>query len=291
MAECSIIINVSDQEYRHGAGMAGFQIIPPKPPDAPFSMMVVYPTPEIQDIGDNRTTTHWLKSRPLAQNICGMHTDQPLTKWGVLLCEAELDMPKSLEKAIEAEHIFLNENPAQHTHRLQVINGSKVMVAVNIDGDDIKNQKRHLSEVVLYERENFETACRKQIKKEEIAKAIAGMHTEYGRLIVDADQLWAKGPDAQRDISDLHRRACRAMGQERPWCYTAFSQFPCPGCGKPCRDRVITCPSCGAIFDRDIEEYEHMSNAEKARALYPERYAVAEPTHSINVETGAVKKK
>ena len=286
-SECSIIINVSEVEFRHGNGVSGFTVIPPRPSDMPFSMLVIYPTPEIQDIGDNRSTVHWVKSRPLAKAICQLHTDQPYTKWGVALCEAEIDMPKSLEKAIEAEHLYLNDNPPQSTHRLQVINGSRMMVAVNTDDESVKNEKVRLSGVVLEERQKFEAHCRTLIDKSEIQGAKQRMLAEYARLVSEADQLWAGGPITQRDISDLHRRACRTLGQERPWSYTAVEQFPCPGCGKPCRVGVITCGSCGAIFEREIEEYALLTNREKAAELYPHRLA-QEPTHSMNVETGKV---
>ena len=68
---------------------------------------MVFPTPEIQDIGDERKTVHWLKASPLAHDIVGIarriggQTIGPdqfsagsKEKWGILLCEAEPDIPK-----------------------------------------------------------------------------------------------------------------------------------------------------------------------------------------------------
>lgn len=289
MAECNLIINVSAQEFTHGNGLSGMHIVPACKDGEKFSLLVVYPTPEIQDIGDSRSVVHWLKARPLAENIIGMKSEEGIARWGVHLCAAEPDLPKSLSKALESEMEYLNDNRPQSTY---VMTKDKIKVAVNREPEEVKREKIRLSLAVLDERQKFHAECRTLVTPQEIKAARGRMIQWYQHLVVSADQMWAKGPEAQKDINDAHRRACEAMGQERPWCYAAVEQFPCPGCGKPCREGVITCASCGAIFDLEIEQYAAMSNSEKARTLYPHRFAddQAQARHKMDVETGKIRK-
>lgn len=275
MAEARVIINVGEVEFIHGNGLSGQHVIPAKKPDEQFGILIVYPTPEIQDIGDDRKTVHWLKSTPLAKDIAGMRSDDGnYTRFGVLLCEAEAELPRDLLKAIEDEIEFLNENPPDVKYK-KAKDG--IMGAINVESDSVKETKTELSYTVQRLRTKFERDCRKLVTKEEVAKARQNMHNTYAQLVSDGDTLWAGNELDRKNISDLAKRACRALGLERPWCYAPVQQFPCPGCGKPCRENVITCGSCGAVFDREIADYAKMSNAEKARSLYPDRYAEPEP--------------
>jgi hypothetical protein len=275
MAQASIIINVSELEFTHYNGLSGQHVVPSKKPDEQFGILIVYPTPEIQDIGDERRTIHWLKSTPLAKDIAGMRSDDGnYTRFGVLLCEAEPELSKELLKAIEDEIEFLNENPPDVKYKKQK---DGIMGAINVESDEVKREKVRLSNAVQKFRQKFERECRSLVTREEVAKARQTMLSTYAQLVSDGDTLWAGNEIDRRNISELAKRACRALGLERPWCYAPVQQFPCPGCGKPCRENVITCGSCGAVFDRDIEAYAKMSNAEKARALYPERYTEPEP--------------
>src|SRR4029077_13564021 len=98
MSQAALIINVSDQEQPHSNGLSGSWLVPAQKPNEEFSLLVVYPTPEIQDIGDQRRTVHWLKAGRRAKDIVGLRSDaaahsvgSPGTKerWGLLLCEAE----------------------------------------------------------------------------------------------------------------------------------------------------------------------------------------------------------
>lgn len=274
MAEAKIIINVSDKEFIHGNGLSGQHVIPAKKDGEPFALLIVYPTPEIQDIGDQRRTVHWLKSDPLAKDIAGMRSeDGGYAKYGVLLCAAEPDLPRDLQKAIEEEMEFLNENPPD----VRYVKKGGIMGAVNVESDEAKKEKIRLSNAVQKLRARFEKECRGLVTKEEVAQAKQAMLTTAARLVSDGDTLWAGNELDKRNISELAKWACRLLGLERPWCYAPVQQFPCPGCGKPCRENVITCGSCGAVFDREIADYAKMTNAEKARALYPDRYLEPEP--------------
>lgn len=274
MAEAHVIINVGPIEIVHGNGLSGQHVVPKRAPDGSFGMLVVYPTPEIQDIGDQRRTVHWLKSLPLAKDICGERSEfSNYAKWGVLRVEAEADLPKELLEAIEEEMDFLNSNIPE----VKYVKKDGVMCAINVEDSETKREKLKLSKAVAKERAKFEALCRSLVTKEEIARARKTMLENWARMVADGDTLWAGNDAAKRDISDLHKMACRELGLERPWCYVAVQQFPCPGCGKPCREGVITCGSCGAVFDREFAEYAKMSNAEKARSLYPDRYAPPTP--------------
>lgn len=244
MSEASIIINVSEMEHGHGNGLSGYHIVPARKEGEKFGMLVVYPTPEIQDIGDNKSTVHCLKSRPLAMDICGMRSDVKRDKWGVLLCEAEPDIPKALEKAIEAEMEFLNENPPQTRY----VRKANLMIAATSETKDVTDNKIVLSSAVLHYRDEFEKHCRTLVKKSEIEKAYGLLGNEYGRLVAEGDMIWAR-PEDRRDISDLHRRACRSLGQERPWCYTPQQLMDCPVCGGSLKAGVALCSHCNAILD------------------------------------------
>src|SRR6266550_2493730 len=270
MAQASLIINLSDIPFTHGNGLSGQHVIPAKQPDEEFALLVVYPTPEIQDIGDERRTVHWLKSTPLAKDICGMRSeDGKYTRLGVLFCNAEPDLPKELLTAIEEEIELLNDNPPDVKYRKTK---EGVMAAINVEEPDVRKAKIRLSATVQKERQKFEKYCRTLITKEEVALARRTMLETAAKLVSDGDTLWAGNEMDRRNISELAKWGCRLLGLERPWCYQAVQQFPCPGCGKPCRQDVITCGSCGAVFDREIADYAKMTNAEKARSLYPDRY-------------------
>ena len=281
MNEAHIIINVGPIEIVHGNGLSGQHVIPKRDDNGDFGMLLVFPTPEIQDIGDQRRTVHWLKSLPLAKDICGERSEMSnYAKWGILRCDAEPELPKELLNAIEEEMEFLNNNVPE----VKYVKKGGVMCAINVEDVDVKKEKIRLSKLIWGERVKFHKLCRTLVTREEIAKAKRIMLENWARMVADGDTLWAGDAAAKRDISDLHKMACRELGLERPWCYQPVQQFPCPGCGKPCREGVITCGSCGAVFDREPAEYAKMANAEKARALYPDRYKEPEPIGAAKVK-------
>ncbi len=274
MSQARIVINVRDQEYYHCNGLAGMFTVPAKAINEEFSMLVVYGGSEIQDLGDNRHTQNkdWASATDLARSIIGIGSNAgSREKWGLLLCDAEPDLPRELEKAISEEIVYLNKHiPANRTQK-DPETGINVMV--NNESEAVSKRKEELSYRVQDLRQEFEKECRKLVTKAEIIRAKRNLLIEDQLLIAQGDQIWA-GPEPQRiNINELHKNACIRLGQERPWCYVARAQQPCPGCGGYIPENVITCKLCGAIFDEAMDAYPKMHPKDRARSLYPERYA------------------
>jgi len=119
----------------------------------------------------------------------------------------------------------------------------------------------------------FEKECRGLVTKEEIARAKKNLQIEDQRLVAEGDQIQA-GPEAGRaNLNEIHKRACRRLGQSRVWCYVAEQLGPCPGCGAQIRENILTCPSCAGWLEEGISNLVKMSPKDRARAMYPERYA------------------
>jgi len=165
---------------------------------------------------------------------------------GVLLCKAEPELPKELIKLFEAERAFLEENRPEGRY---VRKGPSVEWK-NMESAEVSKEKNRLSAEILRERDKFHEYCRTLVTVQEVKTANQNMVTEFGRLIAEADMMWARPPE-QVNISDLHRQACRAMGQERPWSYTAVQLVDCEGCGVKHKEGIAVCPHCGAILDRE----------------------------------------
>ena len=64
--------------------------------------------------------------------------------------------------------------------------------------------------------------------QEELAAASAKRDDWYQRLVVEGDQMWARG-HSYREISDMHRRAALSLGSEREWAYVPTKMLDCPG--------------------------------------------------------------
>lgn len=280
MSQARIIINVSNQEHSHANGLSGTWLVPAKSANEEHATLVVYPTPEIQDIGDNRRTVHWPKVSSLAMDIVGLRSDaaahspgSPGTKekWGLLLCEAEPDIPKELLNAQEEELNFLNENPPDYKSRKDKKTGAIVMV--NVEAVEISEQKQKLSNTVVKLRRKFEAECRKLVQQSEIDRAKANLAREDARLVAEGDAIWA-GPETGRaNINEIHKRACIRMGQERPWCYVPQQLVDCPGCGAKIKEDILSCPACSGWLDEGIKELRSMKPKDRAMKMYPDRYA------------------
>src|SRR5882757_1492236 len=191
MSQASIVISVSGEEHIHSNGLSGTWKIPAKKPDEKFAILVVYPTPEIQDIGDERKTVHWLKASPLAHDIVGVARriggqmigpDQfsagSKEKWGILLCEAEPDLPKELLDAQEAEMEYLNMHPPDIKMRVDPV--TKATVATNLyNSEPGEFDKRvELSLTVELLKEAFVKQCRTLVTAAEIQRAKANLLRE-----------------------------------------------------------------------------------------------------------------
>lgn len=274
MSQARIVINVSDQEQLHSNGLSGQWIVPGKKKEETFGMLVVYDRSEIQDLGENRRTQNhdWAKSSELAKSIMGVGSwNGSKEKWGLLLCEAEPDLPRELEKAVADEISYLNKHvPVAVFARDQE---SGALVAVNKELESVSAKKQELSDRVQELRQEFERACRKLVTKAEVMKANQNLLLEDQRLIALGDQIWA-GPEPGRiNISELHKNACIRRNQQRPWCYIPEQLVTCPGCGASIKENILTCPACAGWLDEDVEVLRKMPPKERAQKMYPERYA------------------
>ena len=83
---------------------------------------------------------------------------------------------------------------------------------------------------------------------EELAEASAKRDDWYQRLVVEGDQMWARG-HSYREISDMHRRAALSLGSEREWAYVPTKMLDCPVCGEKVKPGVAVCRHCSAILD------------------------------------------
>jgi len=281
MSQASIIINVSNQEQSHSNGLSGNWTVPAKKDDEEFSILVVFPTSEIQDIGDGRRVTHWLKALPLAKDIVGLRSDAAAhghgssgtkEKWGLLLCEAQPDLSKDLLEAIEQEMNYLNNNPPDVKYKRDP--ETKATVATNVEDVEVRDKKIELSFMVQELRKEFVAECRTLVTRAEIARAKNALMREDQRLVAEGDRMWAR-PAEQGNINELHRNACTRLGQERPWCYTPLQLVDCPGCGAKIKENIITCPNCAGMLDEGIENLRAMSLKERGAKMYPNRYAEA----------------
>ena len=125
MPKARLIINVSDQPLQHQNGISGTFYIQPRKELEEFSLLVIYPTTETQDIGDNKKTIEPLDITALARSIVGHEADSGgNARFGVILCEAQPEIPEDLLTAIEAEKKFLNANPPDVKYRRDIVLGA-----------------------------------------------------------------------------------------------------------------------------------------------------------------------
>jgi hypothetical protein len=271
MGSVALIVNVSNQEQIHSNGLSGQYIVPGKEKDE-FGMLVVYPRNDIQDQGDGRSKVQVIEALELANSVLGVGTHYgSKEKWGLILCEAQPDIPKELLTAVRAERDFLNDNPPDVKSRIDKKSGAVGLVTV--EPADVSEQKRKMSEAVQRLRSAFEKECRRLVTKKEIAKGKANLLIEDQKLVSVGDKIWA-GPEPGRvNISEIHQNACIRLGQERPWCYVPQQLVDCPGCGAKIKENVLSCQHCTGWLDEGIEELRAMPPKDRAMKMYPERYA------------------
>lgn len=279
MSQARIIINVSNEPQSHANGLSGTFTVPAKKPHEEFGMLVVCPTPEIQDIGSGRKTIHWPKAGPIARDIVGLNSDAcahtpgspgSREKWGLLLCAAEPDVPRDWLDAQETEIDFLNNNPPDTKMRIDKPTGA--LVATNVEPVEIQQKKVELSNRVQECHFRFLKECRKLVMKAEVEQAKNAMQKEDSRLVAEGDAIYAGPENGRRDINEIHKRACIRMGQERPWCYIPQNLVDCPGCGAKIKEHILSCPHCAGWLDEGLDELRAMKPKERALKMYPERY-------------------
>lgn len=84
---------------------------------------------------------------------------------------------------------------------------------------------------------------------EELIEAHDKLKGFYRLLVASADRQWERTHNVVL-ISDLERRAAKALKLERDWCYEAQQRIECPACGENLKQGVAVCRVCGAIIDR-----------------------------------------
>src|SRR5271156_483202 len=99
MPEVAIIINVRKEAHLYRRGPLGTYIVPPME-EGKFGFLVVRSEAEIQDIGSGGQS----RRRDLipAKKICLDIIGAKGKDMGLLICEAELDVPKAVERAEQA---------------------------------------------------------------------------------------------------------------------------------------------------------------------------------------------
>jgi hypothetical protein len=83
---------------------------------------------------------------------------------------------------------------------------------------------------------------------EELADARARLEAFHRRLVEAADLEWERTKNPMF-ITDLERRAARALGLEKPWLYDARPLADCPVCAEKIKPGVAVCKSCRAILN------------------------------------------
>jgi ribosomal protein L32 len=87
--------------------------------------------------------------------------------------------------------------------------------------------------------------------EEEISAAQARQDAFYMEQIQQADLVYSRTPHRPDAITDVQRRAARALGIDRPWLVKMSPMSECPACGDSVRAGAAVCRHCGAILDEE----------------------------------------
>lgn len=174
---------------------------------------------------------------------------------------------------MEEEKTYLDDHPVATRYRYDKKTG--VLGAINIYEDGEAEIRERLSKTVVQERQAFYRECHKLVTREEVMEAIQSLNSENARLVAQGDVLWAGHETSKKNISDRHRHACIATGQERPWCYIPQQLVDCPGCGGKIKANVVVCSHCNALLSRNLDVYARMTREEIITELYPDRVEAA----------------
>lgn len=269
--KAALIINISDQSHSHNNGAAGNWIIPAKTEKEDFALLVVYPVNEIQDIGNNRTTSTTIEGTRLAKDIVGRGSDGgSKEKWGVMVCSAEPKIPDALEDAMKEEREYLSKHKPQS--KMVKDEESGALVAENVEKESVSAQKVELSLKVQELRWQFEKDCRKHVTPKELQAAKTAFISECQRLVAEADSMWQR-PNEKINVTIRHQRAAGVLRQEREWAYSPKQLVGCPGCGAMITENILTCPACAGWLAEGIEELRGMKPKDRALLMYPDRFA------------------
>lgn len=121
--------------------------------------------------------------------------------------------------------------------------------------------------------------------EKELEQAKARLVKFYQWCVAEGDKVWQQTRMVIM-IPDILKRAADYLKLDRDWKTNIQPNLECPGCGAHHKPNVAICIACGIVL-----------NEEKARRLYPERFAPA-PTNppaeiaaSQNQEVPKTKKK
>jgi len=242
MSEAAIIINVKNQPHVYLKGPLGIFTVPAADEHG-FGMLVVRPMGEIQDIGSMQSR----RNEPIpALKLCTDIMGEKGKQMGLLVCKANPDVPKSLEKAEQAEREFLFENRGEVRSKLN--QNRKMHEMTTVYEPEVKAEMIKLSKKVSEERAKFEAACREMVTPKEVAEAKKNLMDYALELCKEGDRLYSM-ESTRKDINVPHQWAAAHAGHSAPWCSDPTPKQPCVGCGSMVRTDVATCPSCHAVLD------------------------------------------
>lgn len=87
--------------------------------------------------------------------------------------------------------------------------------------------------------------------EEELAEARTRRNAFDLEQVQHADTTYARSPNRPELLTDVQRRAARALGLDRPWLVKVSPMQECPVCGEAVKAGVALCKYCGAILDEE----------------------------------------
>lgn len=100
---------------------------------------------------------------------------------------------------------------------------------------------------------------------EECAEAKGKLINTYDWLIGEADNYWNQGPSEYKNVTEMHRLAAKARGQQgKPWARGVVELAACPICGSGVVPGAAICPTCKNVLDEEkvikarVRGYEHL---------------------------------
>ena len=108
----------------------------------------------------------------------------------------------------------------------------------------------------------------------EISAAQQRQDAFYLEQIQQADLVYSRTPHRPDAITDVQRRAARALGIDRPWLVKLAAMSECPACGGTVKAGAAICRHCGVILDE--EKAAKFGIVRGGRAARPETNAEGE---------------
>lgn len=90
-----------------------------------------------------------------------------------------------------------------------------------------------------------------QPTEDELRAAQARQDAFYLEQVQQADLLYSRAPHRPDSITDVQRRAARALGIDRPWLVKLTAMSECPACGGTVKAGAAVCRHCGMILDEE----------------------------------------